>query len=125
MKQSNSSKSCIRTVRDVRQIERCRQFIAADRAVIEDAAGKFAICGSPLRLSILRLLDVEEELCVCDLAEILEVSVAGASQQLRKLREAGAITSRRAGNTIYHSVAPDFHQWLSQATALLTQPMLQ
>jgi DNA-binding transcriptional ArsR family regulator len=124
MKQSNSSKSCVRTLRDAQQIERCKQLISTDHAEMADAAGKFAICGSPLRLSILRLLDVEKELCVCDLAEILEVSVAGASQQLRKLREAGAITSRRAGNTIYHSVTPDFHQCLRRATDLFTQPAL-
>jgi DNA-binding transcriptional ArsR family regulator len=122
MKQSNTGSSCVRTLRDARQIERCKQLIVADRAAVAAAAGKFAICGSPLRLSILRLLDVEEELCVCDLAEILEISVAGTSQQLRKLREAGAITSRRAGNTIYHRVAPDFHRWLTRATDLFAQP---
>ena len=122
MKQSNPGSSCVRALRDARQIERCKQLIAAEHAAVADVATKFAICGSPLRLSILRLLDVEEELCVCDLAEILEISVAGASQQLRKLREAGAITSRRAGNTIYHRVTPDFHRWVSQATDFFPQP---
>ncbi len=125
MKQSTSNTTCVRTLRDAQQIERCKQLVSAEHAEVADAAGKFAICGSPLRLSILRLLDVEKELCVCDLAEILEVSVAGASQQLRKLREAGAITSRRAGNTIYHSVTPDFHRWLTQATELFSQPAMQ
>lgn len=122
MKPSSSNKSCVRTLRDEQQIIRCKQLVLDDQSRLTDAAGRFAICGSPLRLSILRLLDVEEELCVCDLAEILEVSVAGASQQLRKLREAGAITSRRAGNTIYHRVSADFHQWLTLVTGLIAQP---
>jgi DNA-binding transcriptional ArsR family regulator len=122
MKPSTSDKSCVRTLRDEQQIIRCKQLMLREQPILQEAAGRFAICGSPLRLSILRLLDVEKELCVCDLAEILEVSVAGASQQLRKLREAGAITSRREGNTIYHRVSADIHQWLAQATGLIAQP---
>lgn len=123
MKPSSSDKSCVRTLRDEQQIVRCKKLINDNQRTLTEAAGRFAVCGSPLRLSILRLLDIEEELCVCDLAEILEVSVAGASQQLRKLREAGAITSRRAGNTIYHRVSADFHAWLALATGLISQPI--
>jgi DNA-binding MarR family transcriptional regulator len=122
MKPSTSDKSCVRTLRDEQQIIRCKQLMLREQPILQEAAGRFAICGSPLRLSILRLLDVEKELCVCDLAEILEISVAGASQQLRKLREAGAITSRREGNTIYHCVSGDIHHWLAQATDLFAQP---
>lgn len=121
MKSSSSPKACIRTLRDGDQIRRCKNLIACDKDTLASAATTFTVCASPVRLAILRLLEAERELCVCDLAEILELSVPGVSQQLRKLKDAGAVTSRRAGNTIYHSTIPEFRQRLAQSTDLLAK----
>jgi DNA-binding transcriptional ArsR family regulator len=121
MKTSSSPKACIRTLRDDDQILRCKNLLVTDKDMLGSASATFSVCASPVRLAILRLLEAERELCVCDLAEILELSVPGVSQQLRKLKEAGAVTSRRAGNTIYHSTVPEFRQRLALATDLLTE----
>lgn len=56
------------------------------------------------RYKILKLLGDLNELCVCDLAEILETTVSAVSHQLKKLRQAGAVTTRRKGQTIYYSL---------------------
>ncbi|SEQ57357.1 ArsR/SmtB family transcription factor [Neolewinella agarilytica] len=121
MRSSNSSKACVRTLRDGDQIRRCKNLIACDQNTLASAATTFTVCASPVRLAIMKLLEAEGELCVCDLAEILELSVPGVSQQLRKLKDAGAVTSRRAGNTIYHSRVPEFRQRLVQSTDLLAE----
>jgi len=49
------------------------------------------------RLAIVRLLAGSGELCVCDVSESLGISNALASHHLKKLREAGLVTTRRSG----------------------------
>ena len=43
-----------------------------------------------------------EEVCVCDLAEILEMTSSAVSHQLRLLRAAGIVKPRREGKTIWY-----------------------
>ena len=56
------------------------------------------------RLDILYLLTREPELCVCDLADILNTTVSAVSHQLRILREHELVQSRRDGQTIFYSL---------------------
>lgn len=70
---------------------------------IAGAAGLMAMLASEARLQILcRLLDGERS--VGDLAQVCGVSQSTMSQQLKKLKEAGLVEGRRAGQTIYYSV---------------------
>ncbi len=55
------------------------------------------------RLDILYLLTREAELCVCDLADILDTTVSAVSHQLRILREHGLVHSRRDQQTTFYS----------------------
>ena len=57
---------------------------------------------APTPLKILYLLDELKELCVCDLGEMLNVSVSAISQHLAKLRAYGIATTRRDAQTIYY-----------------------
>lgn len=54
----------------------------------------FKALGEPTRLQILRLL-AEQELCVCDLEEILQISQPRISQHLKVLKQAGLVQERR------------------------------
>ena len=54
----------------------------------------FKALGEPTRLQILRLL-AEQELCVCDLEEILQISQPRISQHLKVLKQAGLVRERR------------------------------
>lgn len=56
------------------------------------------------RYKIIKLLVDLKELCVCDLAEILNISISSVSHQLKMLREAKVVTTRREGQTIYYSL---------------------
>lgn len=54
----------------------------------------FKALGESTRLQILRLL-AEQELCVCDLEEILQISQPRVSQHLKVLKQAGLVRERR------------------------------
>jgi len=58
------------------------------------------------RLSILSAL-LTEEMCVCDLAALLGMSQSAVSHQLRLLREARLVKTRRDGKVVYYSLDDD------------------
>lgn len=58
----------------------------------------------PMRLKILYLLHREPELCVCDLADILDESVSAVSHQLKVLRKHGLVQTRRDAKTIFYAL---------------------
>jgi len=66
------------------------------------ASDHFALLAGETRLKILVLLDETSELCVCDLATILEMTPAAVSQHLSRLRSGHLVRSRRDGMTIYY-----------------------
>ena len=72
---------------------------------LEELAVFLNLVGNVTRLKIVFLLSEFKELCVCDLAEILEISVSGASQQLARLKAFGLLRSRRENQTIYYFIA--------------------
>ena len=62
----------------------------------------FAVLADPSRARVLHLLAISErELCVCDMALVLGMSVSALSHQLRALRERGAVSRRKAGRIAY------------------------
>jgi DNA-binding transcriptional ArsR family regulator len=63
----------------------------------------FATLADPSRARIVHLLAIgEQELCVCDIALVLGMSVSALSHQLRYLRERGAVGRRKAGRIVYY-----------------------
>lgn len=61
----------------------------------------FALLGDPNRLRILSAL-VGAELCVCDLAEAVEMSESAVSHQLRALRSQRLVAYRKQGRHVYY-----------------------
>ena len=57
-----------------------------------------------LRLKILYALSHDQELCVCDIATLLEVKVEIASHHLRKLRDLKILKYRNDGKLAYYSL---------------------
>lgn len=60
--------------------------------------------GNLQRLKIIYLLHAHKEMCVCDLAEVLELTDSAVSQHLRRLKDKNIVKSRRQGQTIYYSL---------------------
>lgn len=69
-----------------------------------DLAELFKIFGDSTRIRILFVL-FEAEVCVCDLAEALGMTSSAVSHQLRILKQASLVKSRRAGKSVFYSLA--------------------
>ena len=71
-------------------------------------AALYATLADPSRARILHLLALSDrELCVCDIALVLGMSVSALSHQLRFLRERGAVTRRKVGRIAYYRLVDD------------------
>ncbi|MGK2850312.1 MAG: ArsR/SmtB family transcription factor [Candidatus Limnocylindrales bacterium] len=65
-------------------------------------AGLFSVLADPSRARILHLLAIADDLCVCDMALVLGMSVSALSHQLRFLRERGVVTRNKVGRMAYY-----------------------
>ncbi len=77
-----------------------------DDAALTRLADLFKVFGDGTRIRILYVL-LEAEVCVCDLARLLGMTQSAVSHQLRILRQAMLIKSRRDGKTVFYSLADD------------------
>ncbi|MEC7265378.1 MAG: metalloregulator ArsR/SmtB family transcription factor [Bacteroidota bacterium] len=97
--------SCTRAEADHQQILRCKEDLNRTADSIEDVSRLMALAGNEVRFKILFLLQKEIELCPCDFADILEMSVPAVSQHLRKMKDAKIIGARRQGQTIFYHIS--------------------
>jgi DNA-binding transcriptional ArsR family regulator len=104
--------SCIRAFADKVQIANCRETLQNNQRAFEGLSCLLALAGNEVRLKILFLLEEEGELCPCDLADILGMSIPAVSQHLRKLKDGNVLKSRRDGQTIFYSIIPENLQLL-------------
>ena len=71
-----------------------------------DLAELFKVFGDSTRIRILSIL-LEGELCVCDLTEALGMNQSAVSHQLKLLKLAKLVKSRRDGKLVYYSLDDD------------------
>lgn len=95
---------CIRVYADTTQIEQCIEKIVRVEASVTRLAQVMNLAGSEPRFKILYLLEQESGLCVCDLSDILRMTIPAVSQHLRKLRDAQLIQARKVGQTVFYSL---------------------
>ncbi len=69
-----------------------------------DLAELFKVFGDSTRIRILYVL-FEAEVCVCDIAEALHMTQPAISHQLRILKQAKLVKSRREGKSVFYSLA--------------------
>lgn len=70
-------------------------------------ANLFSVLADPSRARILHLLAIADDLCVCDMALVLGMSVSALSHQLRYLREREAVGRRKVGRLAYYQLIDD------------------
>lgn len=89
-----------------------RVAAARDRLMSADDAVRLAsllsLLADPVRSRILYALDTVDELCVGDLALVLDASEDTVGYALRILRTAGLVTGRRRGRMVFYRLADDF-----------------
>ncbi len=74
---------------------------------MQDLASVFKIFGDFTRLTILSLLMDQEEMCVGDIAERLNMTQSGVSHQLALLKQSKLVRTKRDGKSIYYSIADE------------------
>lgn len=77
-----------------------------DETVLGDLAELFRVFGDSTRIKILYVL-FESEMCVCDIAQLLGMKQSAISHQLKNLKQARLITSRREGKSVFYSLLDD------------------
>ncbi len=76
-------------------------------------ADVFRMFGDTTRVRILSALQLSE-LCVCDIAGLLGLTVSAVSHQLRLLKAAGLVTFRREGKSVIYALADDHVRTIMQ-----------
>lgn len=87
-----------------------------DEENLYNLADLFKVFGDPTRIRILSALS-NQELCVCDIAQALQMTQSAISHQLRVLKQIHLVKYRRDGKTIYYSLA-DSHVYTILAQGL-------
>lgn len=79
-------------------------------------ADVFALLSDPARVRVLFALLEAGETCVCDLAEMVDMSPSALSHGLRLLRTAGVVTNRRDGRMVRYRLADSHVRLLLDVT---------
>ena len=96
---------CVSPDRSPDELLALRRNLASMAQPLRRLAEHYALLAGESRLKIIALLKDSGELCVCDLASILEMTPAAVSQHLSRLRSGRLVQSRRDGMTIYYRLA--------------------
>ncbi len=83
-------------------VRRLRRSLPSED-VLEGARVLFAVLSDRARLKILIALQDGEELCVCDVAPVLDTTISTASHHLRKMRDLKILKYRNDGRMAYYS----------------------
>lgn len=71
-----------------------------------DLAELYKVFGDSTRIKILYVL-FEAEMCVCDIAMLLNMSQSAISHQLRVLKQSKLVKNRREGKTVFYSLSDE------------------
>ncbi|KQC00058.1 ArsR family transcriptional regulator [Pedobacter sp. Hv1] len=116
--------NCKRIFADLGQINNCREALNSNLIQFSELSGLLALTGNEVRLKILFLLNREDELCPCDLSDILDMTIPAISQHLRKLKDGNMIQSKRSGQTIYYSIIASRLELLHPFFSQLQKPLI-
>lgn len=84
-------------------VKRVEQLMPEEE-ILYDLADLFKIFGDTTRIKILYVL-LESEMCVCDIAKLLNMTQSAISHQLKVLKQSKLIKYRREGKTIFYSLS--------------------
>lgn len=87
----NINPQCIRKEVDYELINQAQDLIKEQKNLLKKKSEIFSLLGNEIRLSIVYLLINYEQLCVCDISDILNISQSATSQHLRKLKDGNVI----------------------------------
>ncbi len=83
-------------------VEKSKKDLLSDE-ILGEVADFFKVFSDKTRLKIVTVL-LKEELCVCDIATVLNMSQSSISHQLRVLRQNKIVKNRKEGKVVYYSL---------------------
>jgi len=104
--------TCIRQQADIKQIYRCKDRVSELNSSFDNLSSGLELAGNNVRLKILFLLYEENRLCVCDLSDILGLTISAISQHLRKMKDRKLIQSEKEAQTIFYSLTKEYEKML-------------
>ncbi len=103
---ANCSPTCAITCFEQEKVARLKAMLAKELPLLPQRAEMYKLLGNVTRLKILRMLE-QGELCVCDVAHVLGLTVAATSHQLKLLRDHGWLAMRNDGKMVYYRLQPE------------------
>ncbi|MCX7772553.1 MAG: metalloregulator ArsR/SmtB family transcription factor [Clostridia bacterium] len=94
--------SCSQLVIHEDAVQRVREKMPPEDALY-DLAELFKVFGDSTRIKIIWAL-FESEMCVCDIACLLNMTQSAISHQLRVLKSSRLVRNRKAGKVVYYSL---------------------
>ena len=101
-KKSNSIERCDCNVIQEDIVNQVRDKMPQEESLY-DLAELFKVFGDPTRIRILWTLN-EAEMCVCDIAVLLNMTQSAISHQLRVLKQANLVKNIKKGKVVYYSL---------------------
>ena len=102
MKENTDIDRCDCTVIHENIVNNVKQNMPKEE-ILYDLAELFKVFGDSTRVRILWALD-ESEMCVCDIAVLLNMTQSAISHQLRVLKQARLVKNRKDGKVVYYSL---------------------
>ena len=96
-----TSPVCNVTCFEQEKVDRIKAELAKEEHLLPQLAELYKLLGNTTRLKILLAL-AQGELCVCDVAHVLGLTVAATSHQLKLLRDQGWLAMRNDGKMVYY-----------------------
>ena len=90
---------------DFEKVKRIQKELPDDELIF-DMAELFKVFGDSTRMKIIYAL-LEDELCVCDIASIVQTTQSAISHQLRILKQSKLVKYRKEGKIVYYSLDDD------------------
>lgn len=103
MKDVNINYDCQVIHKDI--VEKVRLVMPEDNELF-DLSDFFKVLGDSTRAKIIWALD-ESEMCVCDLAVLLNMTKSAISHQLKTLKAARLVKNRKVGKVVFYSLIDD------------------
>jgi DNA-binding transcriptional ArsR family regulator len=113
--------SCIRQQADIKQINRCKDRVSELKGSFDYLSNGLELVGNNIRLKILFLFYEEKRLCVCDISNILGMTISAVSQHLRKLKDRKLIETEREAQTIFYSLTKEYEEMLKPFFKILSE----
>ena len=79
----------------------------------------FKALSDPTRLSVLKIILKNQNVCVCEFTEQMQISQPKVSRHLALLRNLSIVLDQRKGQWIYYSINPDLPSWANDVLNIL------